>query len=322
MNRLPLLLVMYLLLSTASRVSAQQLSLFTQYRENQTIINPAAVGSNFLAYQQNLSFGISHRVQWQDFEGAPKTSVLRGEYLYPTGGAVSLLSGGYIINDQTGPTGFTGVYGRVGGLLSDDPYFGGISVGLSFGAVQYRVNSSEIRLRQGGDILDGQDVNQINPDVGLGVFAYTLLDGGIFNDDYLYGGISIPQVLGLDLAFQNDNGEFTTQRLQHYYMTVGLYKFFKEDGFLEPSVWIKYVPNTPVNVDINLRYQMAQNFWLGLGGSTARTMHIEGGFLLGENLGFDNTIRIGYGYDYSFSSFGPYTGGAHEISVSYSIDNQ
>jgi len=322
MNRLPVTLVVCLLLGAVTQLASQQLSLFSQYRENQTIINPAAVGNNFLAYDQNLSFGLSHRVQWQGIEGAPKTSTLRGEYLYPTGGAVSLLSGGYIVNDQTGPTGFTGLYGRIGGLLSDDPYYRGISVGLSFGAVQYRVNSSEIRLRQDGDILDNQDVNQINPDVGVGVFAYTLMDGGFFNNDYLYGGISIPQVLGLDLTFKNEKGEFATRRVQHYYAMIGLYKFFKDDGFLEPSVWVKYAANVPVNVDFNLRYQLAQNFWLGLGGSTAKTMHIEGGILLGENLGFDNTVKIGYGYDYSFSAFGPFTGGAHEINVSYSLDDQ
>ena len=320
MNRLPMVLVVCLILGYINQVSSQQLSLFTQYRENQTIINPAAVGSNFLSFQQNLSFGISHRVQWQGFEGSPKTSILRGEYLYESGGAVSLLSGGYIINDQTGPTGFTGFYGRIGGVLSEDPYYSGLSVGLSFGAVQYRVNSSEIRLKQGGDILDGQDVNQINPDVGVGVFAYTLLDGGIFDNDYVYGGISIPQVLGLDLAFENENGEFETKRIQHYYAMVGLYKFLPDDGFLEPSVWLKYAPNVPMNIDVNLRYQMAQNFWLGLGGSTSQSMHIEGGILLGENLGFDNTLKIGYGYDYSFSTFGPYTGGSHEINVTYALD--
>lgn len=322
MNRLPLILVICLYIGVSTNVFSQQLSLFTQYRENQTIINPASVGSNFLSYEQNLSFGISHRVQWQGFEGSPKTSVLRGEYLYDNGGAVSLITGGYIINDQTGPTGYTGAYGRIGGVLSDDPYYSGLSIGLSFGAVQYRVNSSEIRLRQGGDILDGSDINQLHPDVGVGVFAYSLLDGGIFDDDYIYGGISIPQVLGLDLAFENENGEFITQRVQHYYAMIGLYKFLPGDGFIEPSAWIKYAPNTPVNVDINLRYQLAQNFWLGIGGSTAQSMHIEGGFLLGENLGFDNTLKIGYGYDYSFSTFGPYTGGAHEVNVTYAIDNQ
>ena len=72
---------------------------------------------------------------------------------------------------------------------------------------------------------------------------------------------------------------------------------------------------------MNLIYQIAQNFWLGLGGSTAQSMHIEGGILLGENLGFDNTLKVGYGYDYSFSSYGPYTGGSHEINITYAIDN-
>ena len=76
----------------------------------------------------------------------------------------------------------------------------------------------------------------------------------------------------------------------------------------------------PVNVDFILRYQMAQNFWIGAGGATSKTMHIELGFILGENLGFDNTLRIGYGYDYSFSAFGPYTGGSHEINISYALE--
>jgi hypothetical protein len=40
---------------------------------------------------------------------------------------------------------------------------------------------------------------------------------------------------------------------------------------------------------------------------------------MGENLGFDNTVRIGYGYDYTFSTFGPSTGGSHEINISYSL---
>lgn len=320
MNRLPMLVVC-LVLGATTQTFSQQLSLFSQYRENQTIINPAAVGNNYLAYGQALSFGATYRSQWQGIEGAPTTAVLRGEYLWDNGSGVSLISGGYLVNDQTGPTGYTGLYGRIGGLLSDDPYFGGIAIGLSFGAVQYRVDVNEIRLRQSNDVLGMDDQNQVYPDVGVGVFAYKMLDGGGFLDgDYLYGGISIPQTLGLDLTFENEDGEFLTQRVQHYYAQLGLYKFFRDEGFIEPSVWVKYAPNTPVNVDINLRYQMAQNFFVGIGGSTSQSMSIELGTMVGENLGFDNTLKIGYAYDYSFTSFGPYTGGAHEINVAFSLD--
>ncbi len=319
MNRLQTYLSC-LFMGLSSSLLAQQLSLFSQYRENQTIINPAAVGSDFLAFENNMSFGATHRAQWQGIKNSPVTSTLRGDLLFDNGSAVNLLAGGYLINDQTGPTGFTGLYGRIGGLLTDDPYYGGISIGLSFGAVQYRVNASEISLRDDGDILGTQDQNKLYPDVGVGVFAYTLLDGGFFDDDYLYGGISVPQVVGLDLTYKTENGEFLTQRVQHFYGMLGLYKFLRDEGFLEPSVWIKYTPNAPVNLDFNLRYQMAQNFWIGAGGATSNTLHLEAGFLLGENLGFGNTLKVGYGFDYSFSSFGPYTGGSHEINISYSLE--
>ena len=47
-----------------------------------------------------------------------------------------MVVGGYLINDQTGPTGFTGAYGRFAGIISDDPYFGGLSFGISLGVVQ------------------------------------------------------------------------------------------------------------------------------------------------------------------------------------------
>ena len=65
---------------------------------------------------------------------------------------------------------------------------------------------------------------------------------------------------------------------------------------------------------------MASNFWIGAGSSISGNFHAEFGFLLGENLGFDNTIKIGYGYDYSYSTFGPAVGGTHELNISYSID--
>jgi hypothetical protein len=41
-------------------LSAQQLSLFTQYRENATILNPAAVESDFLAYGQSKTLGATY----------------------------------------------------------------------------------------------------------------------------------------------------------------------------------------------------------------------------------------------------------------------
>ncbi len=301
----------------AFSLKAQQLSLYTQYRENVSLINPAALESDFFAFGQNVTFGASYRAQWIDIANTPRTAVLRGSYFHKDANGVALLAGGSLINDQTGPTGFTGFYGRIGGVISGDPEVGGLSIALSGGMVQYRVDGSDINFRDQGDVVGTSNNAQFFPDVGFGLFFYKSV--GRFGGDYLYGGVSVPQVFGLDLTFQNDQGEFSTKRVQHFYGLLGFYKFFDNESFIEPSVWVKYTNNVPVNVDLNLRYQMPSNIWIGVGGSSSKTVHLETGFLLGDTYSYDNTIKIGYGFDYSFSSFGPSAGSTHEINLTFSF---
>lgn len=307
MDRLQLLLCSLLL---CTFLNAQQLPLFTQYREYQTIINPASVGSNYLTSETNLSFGASYRSQWTGLENGPTTATLRVDHLFENSG-FSLLSGGYVMHDQTGPTGFTGLYGRIGGLISDDPYYGGIAVAISGGVSQFRVKGSEIRLYDDNEAI--VDENTLYPDVGFGVFAYKQIN----RKDYIYGGISVPQILGLDLSIKNDQRDYQVTRVQHFYASAGLIKFFRDDSFIEPSVWVKYVENAPVNADFNFRYRMKTNFWIGMGASTGGNFHAETGIILGQS--GDSIFKIGYGFDYSFSRFGPFAGTTHEVNISYSL---
>lgn len=310
------LFLLVLLTLGGSALEAQQLSLFTQYRENATIINPAAVESDFLAFGQNITFGGSYRAQWVGLDNAPTTQTLRGSYLYAGGSGVTIMAGGHLINDQTGPTGFTGAYGRVAGVVSANPEEGGFVLGLSAGAVNFRVDASQIRLREEGDIIGTADQSQFFPDLGVGLYYYRMTGR---NDNMFYAGLSVPQIFGLDLTFQNDAGEYSTKRVQHYYGMLGYYFFFRDNSFLEPSVWVKYVEGAPSNVDFNLRYFTPVNFWVGAGASTAGTAHLETGVMLGDVTGFDRTFRIGYGFDYSFTSFGPTVGSTHEINLTFSL---
>ena len=299
-------------------LSAQQLSLFTQYRENATILNPAAVESDFLAYGQSMTLGANYRSQWNGISGNPRTQTVRFSFIGDVSGA-SLLGGGYLMNDQTGPTGFTGVYARIGAVISGDPEYSGLAIALSGGLVQYRVNSDEFNLRDPNDVVGMNSQTELFPDVGAGIYFYQMLSGAM-DGDMFYAGVSVPQVAGIDLTFKNDNGEFAVQRIQHFYGMVGLYHFFRNDGFLEPSLWIKYVDGAPINADLNLRYHTPNSIWIGTGISSAGNFHFEAGFNLGENVGLYNNVKIGYGYDYSFSSFGPSVGNTHELQVSYSFD--
>ncbi len=316
MNRFALLAISLLFSLYAD---AQHLPIFTQYRDNIGIINPAAVSGDYFAFDHNMSFGGSYRLQWVGLETAPKTQTIRGSYLIDDRGGIGMIVGGHLINDQTGPTGFTGAYGRFAGIISDDPYFGGLSFGLSLGLVQYRVNVSQLRLREQNDVLTMDDQSKLFPDAGLGVYYYRQLESGFLSGDYVYGGISIPQVVGLNLKFKDDSGEFYTQRIQHVYGLLGMQKFFDNDNFLEPSVWIRYAPNAPVNADFSLKYQMEGNLWVGLGMATSGIFHVDAGLIVGENLGFANNLKIGYNFDYSFNTYGPFVGTTHEFNVTYSL---
>ena len=316
MNRL---LYLLLLVVCSQTLSAQQLPLFTQYRSNQGLINPASINGDYFVNGNNLAFGASYRKQWGILEAAPTTQTLHGEYFQPSTGAFNFLAGGYLMSDQTGPTGFTGIYGRFAGVLADNPKYAGLSLGLNLGVVQYKVDGNMIRLKDAGDAIGNAGYNQWYPDAGLGAFAYTMLDNGFFDDDYVFVGLSVPQVIGLDLEFETEDGSFNTRRVQHFYAQGGLYHFINDESFVEVSTWVKYVPAAPVNIDLNVRYQMAGNFWGGLGYSTSRNLHLEAGFILGGNIGFTNTIKAGYGFDYSISEFGPYAGSTHELNLSVSL---
>jgi len=98
-----------------------------------------------------------------------------------------------------------------------------------------------------------------------------------------------------------------------------MFHFLDDNAYLELAGWAKYVEGAPINISANFRYQTSSAIYIGIGGSSAGSAHAETGVLIGENAGFNSNIRIGYGFDYNFSSFGPAAGVTHEISVSYSI---
>ncbi len=308
----------FLVFTLSFHLLSQQLPLFTQYRENATIINPGAMESDFLVNQQNFTIGSSFRSQWTGLEGAPRTRILRGSFVSNGYGGAQLLAGASILSDRTGPTSLTGIYGRIGAVISNDPEYFGISLGLSGGLVQFKYNATEAVLHEDGDVVGESTYAQLFPDIGFGVYAYQTVGDG----NTLYGGISVPQLLGLDLKFTEENGEFDIKRIQHFYANIGLIKYFSDgDGFVEPSLWVKYAPNVPINTDFNLRVQLPGSLWIGTGISTAKNFHLDVGFNLGDNVGFDNLIKLGYGYDYSFSDFGPFVGSTHELNLTYSFSN-
>ncbi len=294
---------------------SQQLPLLSQFQESAGVLNPAAISSNYFRYEQNAEFTATHHSQWTGIEGNPRTSQFVGQILMDGYDPVAPIAGVYLVNDQTGPTGFTGVYAKFGGVLSDDPYEYGISAAFQIGINQYRLRISELELRDVETIFAAEDDSQVRPDAGVGVFAYKR-----FGESLVYGGVSVPQVLGLSANFTGNDGDVQTQRVRHYYAQLGMQYDLGDYSFLEPVAWFKYVPNAPLHVSATLRYQTASAFFMGLGGTSSSSIHGQMGVIIGDRTGYDPMLRIGYSFDYGFNSYGSFAGPSHEINLNYSFN--
>lgn len=291
---------------------AQLLPPFTQYREYSSIINPASINSDYFLDDYHISLGLSSRTQWLGIARNPKTSLIRGEYFHKRYRAkFHLITGGWLFHDQTGPLSTTNLNARIAVLGSSAPQEGGFCTGLSIGGGQFRLDALSIDFKDKSDIV--QNITQWYPNIGLGIYAYKALSD---RNNYVYGGLSMPQLYTLDLSFQNANGDYSVERLQHYYGTIGFCQFPTDRSFWEASSWIKYVPNEPVQLDFNMRYRLKGAFWLGLGFATSKNLHAEMGYMIESKR---HAIKIGYGYDSSINYNTSYFGASHEINVAVLI---
>jgi type IX secretion system PorP/SprF family membrane protein len=296
---------------------AQQLPLFNQYREYSGLINPGSVTTDYLTAGHERTVGLSHRRQWKNVPNEISTQLARFEWFNPS---TKLIMGGYLLRDVTGPSGQTGGYFRLGYIASPDPKQSGIGLGLQIGLSQYRVRVKDITFRDEGDVLAARDLTAAFPDVGVGIFAYTNLNSG-WDGDKIYGGISMPQTFGLDLNARDDqNKKFKMTRVSHFYGNVGMIKSLRENFVIEPSVWLKYVPNAPLNLDFNLRAQASELLSFGVGFGTSKVIHTELTLILGENVGIENNrLKIGYAHDTYLNKTTALFGPSHEINFTFSF---
>ena len=186
----------------------------------------------------------------------------------------------------------------------------------SAGFAQFKINAQTIEVTAPNDPLLAMNQQQVYPDIGVGIFVYRQIDkGGFFDGDKAYFGLSVPQILGLDVTFKNIEGQFALERIPHYFGQLGLHHFLANDNVWSPSIWVKYAEGAPLQIDVNSRFQWSNNFWLGLGFSNNKILHLETGVVLGNQLDWCDGLKVGYGYDHSFTRFGPFTGATHEVNL-------
>jgi type IX secretion system PorP/SprF family membrane protein len=303
--------------------NAQQLSYFTQFRNTQAILNPASVSSDYFLYEYNTSVQASYRGQWVQHAETPRTALISVEHITDMRGkrAFELLAGGYIVQDKIGPFSSTGFYGRMGSVLTQDPYFGAFSVGMSIGALQYRVQADRLTWADEGDpIVPDQNVNTTSLDIGIGAFYYKRLHGGYVDGDNIYVGVSAPQILGTNIGFEIPNRNVTFKQVPHIYVTAGWYHFLNDDAFVEVSAWAKHTQGVPLNLSLIGRFQPIRTFWFGGGLNINGMTHLEVGLNVPGMFFKDSNLKIAYAFDYNVRAFGLPLGSSHEITLAYMFD--
>lgn len=318
-------LVLIMLVFTIS-LDAQQLPLFTQYRENFTLINPSIVAMDRMGFssETDSKVGVSYRHQWDPIWDGPRTMSAQYEHYMEKS---NMVLGGSMYRDQTGPINITGLKLRYAYQVWMSRYTFW-SIGVSAGYGQYQFRGDEGIYQDPGDILGFTRHTKSLADFSVGTYFNTELH----NRDIFYAGASVPQTAVINFGGSDSNDDFYVYRKPHMYAMLGYYKYLGDgiggrDGalYLEPSIWMKYIPNAPFQPDLNLRLRMNDLFWVGCGYSfsvldkfRSDNVHLEAGVIISNsNYLDDQQFIIGIGYDNSLSSYGQFLGNTYEINVSY-----
>ncbi len=276
---------------------AQQDPMYTQYFFNTQTINPAYAGS-----WKSLGFMALARHQWVGWDGAPATytfslqSPLRND-------RVSL--GLNVISDNLGKE-------RKFGLWGDYAYKAKFSettdlrLGLKAGFTNYTNNLSELILLPGisDPLFQGDLENKFVPNFGFGLFLQ--------NPRY-YVGFAIPKILHQEIVENNPNNFSLQSDVRHFFLEGGAVFDLGSNLKFKPTFMTKATYGAPLQLDLTANFLIREKIWLGAMFRSKDALGIVAQWI------FDNSLRIGYAFDYSTTKLQRYHDGTHEIMVSYEL---
>jgi type IX secretion system PorP/SprF family membrane protein len=275
----------------------QQSPMYTQYMFNKFVYNPAVAGVDpFFQIRSN------HRFQWVGLTDPPLTNSL--SYFGPHS-RLPMGYGGFIYYDMTGPTskaGITGAYAYNIGIMGDMR----LSMGVSLGLMQYKVDGTQIMLKnENDDALQDAVYTAFVPDANLGLYLYS---------KNWWAGFSTTQLINTKLKlFEQRTG---LSKLKTHFYLAGGYMFEINDAFkIEPSAILKGTAPAQIQFDINTRVIYQDMVWLGISYRTQDALSLLIGYT------YDNRIHIGYSYDFTTTDLRKYNSGTHEIMIGYRFND-
>ena len=306
MKRTLLLLLLPLLLAAAPAL-AQQQAQYSQYMNNNYLLNPGATG-----VEDYIDIKFSCRAQWVGLEGAPRTyyasaSSSLGKWRSTPKRTRTLRDqvrpfhaiGGLVYSDVTGPTSRTSAYGSYAYNAALTRTIR-VALGASVGMQQFAVDGQQLHFYDPTTVAASASSRVLDASVGLWVYS----------PDF-YVGVSGAQLLGNKLDFsynanQLDAGAPGNSLRRHYFATAGVRIPLDNDWSVVPSVLVKAVAPAPLSVDLNAKLKYRDLLWAGVSWRAFDAVVA----MVGVSY---ERVTLGYSYDAGLSELAGYHGGSHEV---------
>lgn len=292
--------IVLLALLTSIPALAQQDAQFSQYLFNQLYLNPATAGSEGM-----IRFQLMHRTQWAGYQGTfddggtPSTQLFSAQM--PLNGIRSAV-GFYATNDQIGAQSNQEVQLSYAYRLALRG--GQLSLGVRGGLYNKSIDFDRLRPREPGDPIIGTGkINDTQPDLAVGVY---------YNASAFFAGVAVNHLLASKYKYGLDRA---TNPLKSTVYAHGGYRYYLTESVeLTPSVLLK-TDLTTFSVEGGVIATILDKYWGGL----QYRSNDAAIALIGINLLKDNSLRLGYAFDYIIGGLGAKAPTSHEIMLGYAI---
>ncbi|MCP4442658.1 MAG: type IX secretion system membrane protein PorP/SprF [Aureispira sp.] len=291
MMRYSLLLVVFL--GTSMGLKAQQDAQYTQFMFNKLYFNPAYAGS-----KEALNVSAIYRKQWLGIKGSPQTATLN---LHAPVFKNRIGLGLSVTNDQLGFSNSWNIETSYSYRIKFKNKHT-LSMGLRGSASFYQVRWDKADPTQLMDgTIPGALATKILPNFGAGVY---------YDAPRFYVGFSIPHIFENRIDFTDNKNSSIEPRLgRHYFLMGGAIFDIARNVKLKPAAMLKFTPNSPFDMDINISFLFWERFWAGV------TYRLGDSIDLILQYQFNSQFKLGIAYDFTLTKLQQYNAGSFEVML-------
>jgi len=303
----------------------QQVYQLSQYLQNLYILNTATAGLH-----DYTEVNMSYRNQWVGITNSPTTYYV--SVTHPLGKRIEINPQNSSVRISS-PTAYTSIqrkaYHAVGGYVAQDNFgaYSQTEASLSYTfhlplgkdlsvafSPSFAYNGSNFDQNKAVPEFSGDPrydayvanrPNGANGDINLAFWLY---------HSKFFVGYSTDQLIQDRLKFSS---QITLDELKvHHNLMAGYNYRINRNMTLTPSFLLRYVDQTPISMDFNVRLDYQDRFWSAL--SYRNTNTLVG--MVGLHL--SNTLRFGYAFDFTLSSIQTNNIGSHEVMIGLNLFNK